>query len=127
MGLRPSQSSSPWMKLSASTARRGCRGAQVATDGAAIADLWRTDRARGHGEAWKPVTELVDEPRVRYAGADAQRPVERCPFPQLGNPGQIQDRRGPVVVEVDLDHHVRAAGDRHRVWMFRLHLERLVP
>ena len=31
---------------------------------------------------------------------------------ELGDPGQVEQRRGPVPVEVELDHHVGAAGER---------------
>ena len=105
----------------------GRRGAEVAPDRPAVADLGRSHRARRDGQPGQAVAELGDQPRVRDAGPDAQVTVLGPPFGQLGNPREVEDHPRADAVEVELDHQVRAAGDRNRVRMRGLELERLVP
>ena len=50
----------------------------------------------------------VGEPR-----AEPQRPVLARPAAQLGDLVQVEERLRPRAVEVELDHHVGAALDRH--------------
>ena len=61
------------------------------------------------------------------AGADPQATVVGAPVGQLGDPGQVEEHPRADAVEVELDHQVRAARDRHRIRMRGLELERLPP
>src|ERR1035438_9785928 len=47
--------------------------------------------------------------------------------PPTMHPGEVEQEFGPARVEVQLDHHIRAALDGHGLWMRRLDLQRLGP
>ena len=64
---------------------------------------------------------------VGDARAEPHPAVRGSQLAQLGDPGQVEQRRGPAPVEVQLDHHVGAAGDRHRAGVLGLGGQRLGP
>ena len=107
-------------------ARRG-RGPEVAADRAPVADLRGPDGAGRHGQPGQPVTQLGLDPRVGHPGAEPDAPVVRGPLGQLTHPGQVEEVLRPVPVEVQLDHDVGAALDRHRVRVRRLQLQGFRP
>src|SRR6266704_1445573 len=106
----------------------GSRGrAEVAADGPAVADLRRAHRARGDRQSGQDVAESLDDLAVGEARAEPQAATVAIEALQLADPAEVQDRRRPGAIEVQVDHHVGAAGDRQRLWPGRLGLERLAP
>jgi hypothetical protein len=94
----------------------GRRGrAEVAPDGAPVADLRGADRPRGQREPGKRPGELGDEAGVGNAGPDPEPAVPAVPGRQLPDPGEVEQGRRPGAVEVQLHHHVGPAGDRDRL------------
>src|SRR6266536_1880647 len=113
---------------SASPASSGGRGrAEVAADRPAVADLRRAHRARGDRQPGQDVAESLDDLAVGEARAEPQAATVAIEALQLADPAEVKDRRWPGAIEVQVDHHVGAAGDRQRLWPGRLGLERLAP
>ena len=93
----------------------GDADAQVAADRAAHSDLRRPHGARRHGQPGSRRGQLGHHPREADAGTEADAAVVGAgPLAQLRHPGQVDQHVRPVPVEVQLDHHVGAAGDRDR-------------
>ncbi len=90
----------------------GRGGREVAADRRAVADLRRPDRARGLGERPEP-GELARDPREGHAGADVDDAVLAPPRRELLDAREVEQRGRPRPAEVDLDHQVGAARDRH--------------
>ncbi|GAA3039402.1 hypothetical protein GCM10020000_17200 [Streptomyces olivoverticillatus] len=105
----------------------GGGGAQVAADAAAVADLGRADGVRGQGEAGQLGVQVVDDAGVGDGGAEADVRAVRVPLVELADAAQVQQVLGTAVVEVDLDHDVRAARDGHGRGMLGLGGESLLP
>jgi hypothetical protein len=104
---------------------RGRGRAEVAADRAAVADLRPADSARGLGQR----EQRLGEPHrlgVGQPGAEPQGPVLAHVATQFGHLVQVQQRRRPCSVEVELDHHVGAALDRQRVGSLGLQRQRLL-
>ena len=82
----------------------GRRSAEIATDGARVADLGRPDGAGRLGQAREEVGEVDDDAGVGHAGAetdewDAGRtssPSTSSSSGELGDTGQIEQRRRPA-------------------------------
>ncbi len=95
---------------------RGRRRAEVAPDRRPVADLRRTRpsatrrraRAARHASSSTIVAYGHARPIRTLSGADLKPR-------QLGETGHVEQRRGSPGAEVQLDHHVRAAGDHLRV------------
>ncbi len=100
------------------------RGAEVAADRAAVADLRRAHRARGLGERRQLVRE---RPRhglgVREPGSEAKRSVVTRPRAELGHLVEVEQRVGPQAIEVQGNHDVGAALDRDGAGKLRLERE----
>jgi hypothetical protein len=107
----------------------GRRGrTQVAAHRAAVADLRRADRPRGHREPGQALPQLVDDAGVGDAGAQPHPPVvQGVPFLQVRHTGEVEQGGRTPVVEVDLDHDVGAACHRHGVRLLRLRREGVGP
>ena len=91
-------------------------------------DLRRPDRARRHREARCEVAELGHHPGVAHAGAQPHATVVGArPLAQLGHPGEVEQHVGAVPVEVQLDHHVGAAGDGRAARVLGARRERVGP
>src|SRR6266511_1534877 len=71
--------------------------------------------------------EPLDDLAVGEARAEPQAATVAIEALQLADPAEVKDRRWPGAIEVQVDHHVGAAGDRQRLWPGRLGLERLAP
>ena len=69
--------------------------------------------------------ELVDDAGVGDAGPEPDLAVHALPGRELRHPGQVEQPVGPVPVEVQLDHHVGAAHDRHGAGVLGLGGERI--
>ena len=90
-------------------------GAEVAADACRVADLRRADRAGRHGQARADAARArAIDPRVGDAGAEPEPAVVAAPLAQLGHAAEVEQRLGPAAVEVELDHHVGAAGEGPR-------------
>ncbi len=102
-------------------------GAEVAADAAAVADLRGGDRAGGEGEARQRGAQPLHDRRVRHAGAEAYGLRAGLPLVQLAEAGEIEEAFGAAAAEVEVHHHVGAAGQRYGVGVLGLGGERLVP
>ena len=88
--------------------RRG--GAEVAADRAAVADLRRAHRSRGLGQRGQLLRDgAVHRLGVGEARAEHERAVVAVEAAQLRHLVQVDQRRRPGAVEVELDEDVRAA------------------
>ena len=105
--------------------RRG--GAEVAADRAAVADLRRADGARRLGQRGQRLGDgAVHRLRVGEAGAEDERAVLPAEAAQLAHLVEVDQRRRPRAVEVELDEDVGAALDEPGVGQLRLEAQRLV-
>ncbi|GAA3505743.1 hypothetical protein GCM10019016_128560 [Streptomyces prasinosporus] len=102
-------------------------GAEVAADAAAVADLRGGDRVGGEGEARQLGAQVLHDPGVRDGGAQPHALLADLPVVKVADAVQVHEVVGPTAVEVDLDHHVGAARDRHGGGVLGLRGERLLP
>src|SRR5699024_11619517 len=85
------------------------------------------DGTRGHCQTRKDLTQLCDDLGVGHRTSESDVVLADVPPTQVGDPGQVEDDLWSVLVEVQLDHHVGAAAQRHRRGVFALGGERLGP
>ncbi len=102
-------------------------GTEVAADAAAVADLRGRDGVRGEGEAGQRGAQALDDLRVRHARTEPDRVLADLPLAQQLDAGEVHEVLGAAVVEVDLDHHIGAAGDGYGGRVRGLGGERLFP
>ncbi|CAM5246107.1 hypothetical protein SCALM49S_02157 [Streptomyces californicus] len=103
------------------------RGAEVAADAAAVADLRGGDGVRGERQTGQLGPQVLHDAAVRHGGAEPYVLLAHLPLGQLTDPVQVQEVLGPPVVEVDLDHDIGAARDGHSRGVLGLGGERLLP
>ena len=101
---------------------------EVPAERAAVADLRRADRPRRLGERRQQRARAAPPSPPRTSGPTPSRsvPFSRDQPRSSGDLVEVQEHLGPAAVEVELDHHVRAALDRHGVRVLGLHAQRLV-
>src|SRR5205823_6600054 len=104
----------------------GRRGrTEIPADRPAVADLRPADGTRGFRERAKRFRERHGF-GVRQPGAKSQAAVLARPASQLGYLVQVQQRRRPRAVEVELHHQVGTALDRNRFGPLGLQAQRLI-
>src|SRR5581483_107260 len=104
---------------------RGRGGAEIAADRRPVSDLRRADRARRLDERTE-VGEVANDLRERHAGADEDGAVLPPAFPELRDAGEVEQRRRTQPAEVDRDHEVGSARDRHGLRVRRTRFQGLL-
>lgn len=105
----------------------GRRGAEVAPDAAAVADLRRGHRVGGKSQAGQLGAQILHDLGVGDGGAETDGVLSDLPFAELPDAVQVKEVLGAPVVEVDLDHHIGATRERHSGGVLGLGGERLLP